>query len=93
MHAKSFIALVLAAATAFAAPIIEEIEARRNCADVAVFFARGTTEPGTLGTLGSRLLLPSGYGRSASPASTTPPLSQVSSREEMQEALERWPTV
>lgn len=51
MHAKTFIALVLAAAIAFAAPIIEEIEARQNCADVAVFFARGTTEPGTLGTI------------------------------------------
>lgn len=50
MHAKTFITLVLAAA-AFATPIVEGIEARQNCADVVLFFARGTTEPGTLGTI------------------------------------------
>jgi cutinase len=51
MHAKTFIALVLTTATAFAAPIVEGIEARQNCPDVAIFFARGTSEPGTLGTV------------------------------------------
>ncbi|KIM48563.1 carbohydrate esterase family 5 protein [Hebeloma cylindrosporum] len=48
MQAKAFITLLFVAATAFSAPIIN---ARENCADVAVFFARGTTEPGTLGAI------------------------------------------
>ncbi|KIM48552.1 carbohydrate esterase family 5 protein [Hebeloma cylindrosporum] len=51
MHAKKFFALVLVAATTSAAPIDEGVQARQSCADVAVFFARGTTEPGTLGTI------------------------------------------
>ncbi|KAG6864064.1 hypothetical protein C0991_000459, partial [Blastosporella zonata] len=37
-------ALVL---TALASPI----DPRQSCADVTVYFARGTTEPGTLGTI------------------------------------------
>ena len=51
MFAKKLLALVLIATTAFAAPLVEEFEARQNCTDVTVFFARGTNEPGTLGII------------------------------------------
>jgi cutinase len=51
MFAKKLLALVLIATTAFAAPLVEESAARPNCTDVTVFFARGTTEPGTLGII------------------------------------------
>ena len=51
MFAKSHLTLVLAAATAFAAPLVEDLETRQNCADVTVFFARGTTELGSLGVI------------------------------------------
>jgi cutinase len=53
---RSFISLVtltLSAIVATAAPTPEagELEARQSCPDVQVYFARGTTEVGTLGTV------------------------------------------
>lgn len=46
-----FTAILALALSAFAAPT-----ARQSCADVTVFFARGTTEPGTVGiTVGPAL--------------------------------------
>ena len=51
----SFVTLALATAVAFAAPTPEaaaDVEARQIlCPDVQVYFARGTTEVGTLGTV------------------------------------------
>jgi cutinase len=46
MFKASFLAVVLSA-LAFAAPL----EPRQSCADVAVVFARGTTEPSPIGTV------------------------------------------
>ncbi|TFK36400.1 cutinase [Crucibulum laeve] len=45
--------LALSAFFAMAAPTLgtPELEVRQNCADVVVYFARGTTEIGTLGTV------------------------------------------
>ncbi|KAF8069329.1 cutinase [Lyophyllum atratum] len=44
---SQYAALFALALSAFASPI----EPRQSCADVTVYFARGTTEPGTLGTI------------------------------------------
>lgn len=53
--ALNFIALALAIGTSLAAPTDfdapVEVEARQSCPDVAVYFARGTTEVATLGTV------------------------------------------
>ncbi|GLB35408.1 putative catalyzes the hydrolysis of cutin, a polyester that forms the structure of plant cuticle [Lyophyllum shimeji] len=43
----SYLALLALALSAAATPLQE----RQSCADVTVYFARGTTEPGTLGTI------------------------------------------
>ncbi|TFK40467.1 cutinase [Crucibulum laeve] len=45
--------LAISASSAVAAPFTNpaELKARQSCADVVVYFARGTTEPGTLGTI------------------------------------------
>lgn len=51
MFAKGLLSPVLAAATAFAAPLVEDLKTRQNCADVTIFFARGTTELGPLGVI------------------------------------------
>ncbi|KAJ3570621.1 hypothetical protein NP233_g4284 [Leucocoprinus birnbaumii] len=52
MFSKSLFSLSLLALTAFAAPTPDaELESRQACADVFVFFARGTTETPTLGTV------------------------------------------
>ena len=58
---RSFATLITLALSAvvFAAPVAEpvaepeavELEARQSCKNVQVYFARGTTEPGTLGTV------------------------------------------
>lgn len=50
MFPKTLLAIVLAT-TAFAVPLVGELETRQNCADVTVFFARGTTELGALGAI------------------------------------------
>ena len=49
----SILSLPLLALTAFAAPAADSvnIEARQSCPDVQVYFARGTTETPTLGTI------------------------------------------
>ncbi|GLB42494.1 putative catalyzes the hydrolysis of cutin, a polyester that forms the structure of plant cuticle [Lyophyllum shimeji] len=44
---KAYTLLLTFALSALGAPI----ESRQSCPDVTVFFARGTTEPGTLGTI------------------------------------------
>jgi hypothetical protein len=51
----SIVVLSLSAAVAFAAPTAEpeavQLEARQSCPDVQAYFARGTGESGTLGTV------------------------------------------
>ncbi|KAF8147578.1 cutinase [Crassisporium funariophilum] len=50
----SIVTVVLAALSAIAAPVssnVVDIEARQSCSDVFVYFARGTTETPTLGSV------------------------------------------
>jgi Cutinase len=56
MKFTAFLTLVAASASALAAPISEVQSRQVSCQSVHVLFARGTTEPGTLGTVvGPRL--------------------------------------
>jgi cutinase len=57
MKFTAFFALVAAAASALAAPTSDVQSRQVSCQGVHVLFARGTTEPGTLGTvIGPRLV-------------------------------------
>lgn len=51
MFSQSLVSLALLAASAFAAPAAELLTERQACSDVFVYFARGTTEVSTLGTV------------------------------------------